>query len=252
MSLVQARIPYILERTSSPCVTTTMSHQHNLPPNLPVPVDDGACDHLLDHSFPKEVRLRVTPAAAPKGKEYDSLQPLASIWELSQSGLVLLFIYPRSGAPDENVPEEWDAIPGARGCTPQNCTSALSLIVSRSQHPCRHLLGSYRDAYASFLAAGLPPGHLFGCSTQEPAVQSELSSRIHLPYALLSDEELALQRALALPTFEWQGRTLIRRLTLAVDQGKIVKVWYPVFPPDKDAIDVLGWLRDYSTTSDQA
>ncbi len=83
-------------------------------------------------------------------------------------------------------------------------------------------------------------------------MHSELSSRLHLPYGLLSDEELVLQRALALPTFEWQGRTLIRRMTLAVDQGKIVKVWYPVFPPDKNVIDVLDWLRNYPTTGDKA
>lgn len=76
-------------------------------------------------------------------------------------------------------------------------------------------------------------------------MHSELSSRLHLPYGLLSDEELALQRSLVLPTFEWQGRTLIRRMTLAVDQGKIVKVWYPVFPPDKNVVDVLDWFRGY-------
>ena len=106
--------------------------------------------------------------------------------------------------------------------------------------PC---IGSYRDAYSSLLDAGLLPGHLFGCSTQPQSVHKELSSRLHLPYALLSDERLELQRSLALPTFDWQGKTLIRRLTLAIDKGRVVKVWYPVFPPDKAVVDVLEWLK---------
>ncbi|KAF7789948.1 hypothetical protein EIP86_000896 [Pleurotus ostreatoroseus] len=200
-----------------------MAHQFGYPADLPVPVDDGACRHLLNHPFPQEVQLQATLPAASKGSDYGAFPSYASVWDLSQNGVVLLFIYPRTAPPEENVPEEWNAIPGARGCTPQNC--------------------SYRDTHTSFVAAGLRPGHLFGCSTQEPAVHAELSSRLHLPYALLSDEKLALQRALSLPTFEWQGRTLIRRITLAVDKGVIVKVWYPVFPPDKNAGDVLSWLR---------
>ncbi len=111
-----------------------MAHQFIVPANLPVPFDDGACDHLLDHPFPKEVRLQITPPTTPKGADYDVLQSPASIWEISHSGIVLLFIYPRTGAPEENVPEEWDAIPGARGCTPQNCTSHLPLIVNRFRY----------------------------------------------------------------------------------------------------------------------
>ena len=110
--------------------------------------------------------------------------------------------------------------------------------------------GSYRDAYTSLLSAGLPPGHLFGCSTQPPSVHAELSARLHLPYALLSDEQLGMQQALSLPTFEWQGKTLIRRLTLAVEKGAVVKVWYPVFPSDKIA-DVLDWLKGYTGRSDE-
>ncbi|KAJ3558358.1 hypothetical protein NM688_g974 [Phlebia brevispora] len=191
--------------------------------------DDGACKHLLNQSFPQDILLKVTLPAAPKDESYAKLPSHVSLAELSQEGVVLLFVYPRSGAPEEDVPEEWNAIPGARGCTPQNC--------------------SYRDAYDSLLSAGLHLGHLFGCSTQEPSVQAELSTRIHLPYALLSDEELALQRGLSLPTFEWKGRTLIRRLTLAVDKGKIVNVWYPVFPPDKNVDVVLPWLREYSNNT---
>ena len=106
-------------------------------------------------------------------------------------------------------------------------------------------LGSYRDAYDSLVDAGLAPGHLFGCSTQPSSVHAELSTRLHLPYALLSDEQLALQKSLSLPTFEWEGKTLIRRLTLVVDAGRIVKVWYPVFPPDKNVEFVLEWLKKY-------
>jgi len=119
------------------------------------------------------------------------------------------------------VPAEWNAIPGARGCTPQAC--------------------SFRDAADDLLAAGV--GAIFGVSTQDTPYQREVKERVHLPYELLSDEKLELVRALRLPTFEWEGKKLVKRLTLAVDEGKVVRVWYPVFPPDRSAGEVLDWLK---------
>ncbi|KAJ3558349.1 hypothetical protein NM688_g973 [Phlebia brevispora] len=196
----------------------------NIPAKVPVPVDDGACDHLLNQPLASDVLLRATlPAAQADDESTHHLSPYVSVGELSQNGLVILFIYPRSAPPDGNVPEEWKAIPGSTGCTPQSC--------------------AYRDAYPSLLSAGLHPGHLFGCSVQEPADHAEFSARLCLPYALLSDGDLVLQRGLSLPTFEWEGQTLTRRLTLAVDKGRVVKFWYPVFPPEKDVDTVLAWLK---------
>ena len=103
--------------------------------------------------------------------------------------------------------------------------------------------GSYRDAYNGLLSAGIKPGHLFGCSTQSKDVHAELIERLHLPYPILSDAEYQLVDALNLPTFEYQGRKLVKRLTIAVQGGKVVKVWYPLFPPDKGVEDVIAWLN---------
>jgi peroxiredoxin len=124
-------------------------------------------------------------------------------------------------APGEIVPDEWNAIPGARGCTPQAC--------------------SFRDASDEFLKLGV--SHIFGVSTQDTPYQQELKERIHLPYQILSDEKLELVKALKLPTFDWHGSSLIKRLTLAVEDGRIENVWYPVFPSDKNAGEVLEWLK---------
>ncbi|KAK4503500.1 hypothetical protein PRZ48_004415 [Zasmidium cellare] len=137
------------------------------------------------------------------------------------SGLTILFCYPRTGAPNETIPDEWNSIPGARGCTPQAC--------------------SFRDAADEFLTKGV--SHIFGASTQDTPYQQEVRERVHLPYQLLSDEKLEMQQALTLPIFDWQGKKLIKRLTLAIEDGVIVKVWYPVFPPDQSANEVLKWLR---------
>lgn len=137
------------------------------------------------------------------------------------SGLTILFCYPRTGAPNETIPDEWNAIPGARGCTPQAC--------------------SFRDASNEFLSLGV--SHIFGASTQDTPYQQEVRERVHLPYQLLSDEKLAMQQALRLPTFEWQGKKLIKRLTMAIEDGRIVKVFYPVFPPNESANEVLKWLK---------
>ncbi|KAK3112733.1 hypothetical protein LTR53_010681 [Teratosphaeriaceae sp. CCFEE 6253] len=174
--------------------------------NIPAPKDDGACDHLTGMSFPS------VPLPTTSGDSVD----LSTL-----PGLNILFIYPRTGAPGENVPAEWDAIPGARGCTPQAC--------------------SFRDASDDFAAQGVE--RIFGCSTQDTAYQNEVKERVHLPYELLSDEKLELTKALKLPTHEWQGKTLIKRMALAVESGKIVRIWYPVFPPDQNAGEVLEWLK---------
>lgn len=184
----------------------TSASWQSLPSDLPKPEDDGACDDLKGTDFPS-ITL---PSTAGNFIDASSL-----------SGLSILFCYPRTGAPNETVPDKWNEIPGARGCTPQAC--------------------SFRDASKEFLELGV--SHVFGVSTQDTPYQQELKERVHLPYQLLSDEKLEMVEALKLPTFEFQGKVLIKRLTLAVENGKIVHVWYPVFPPDQSASEVLQWLN---------
>lgn len=138
----------------------------------------------------------------------------------SLQGLAIIFCYPRTGAPGEVVPDEWNVIPGARGCTPQAC--------------------GFRDEMGELRKLGV--NAIFGVSTQDTPYQHEVKVRVHLPYELLSDADLDFATALNLPTFEWQGKKLIRRLALAVEDGQIIKVWYPVFPPDANAKEVVAWL----------
>jgi peroxiredoxin len=197
-----------LLKTRLHTLTLRSEEQHHfpLPDDMPKPVDDGAADHLRNTTFPP-ISLPAT-----QGEPVD----LSTL-----PGLSIVFCYPRSAAPGESVPQEWNEIPGARGCTPQAC--------------------SFRDASDAFSAHGV--ARVFGLSTQSTAYQRELKERVHLPYQLLSDEELRLVAAARLPTIEWQGRTLTKRLTVAVEDGRIVKVWYPVFPPDKNAGEVLEWLK---------
>ncbi len=134
----------------------------------------------------------------------------------------MVFAYPRTGEPGKISPvDDWDMIPGARGCTPQAC--------------------AFRDLFAELKAAGA--GHVFGLSTQDHDYQGEMAARLHLPFAVLSDHRLLLSDALGLPTMDVAGLTLIRRLTLIVDDGTIKHVFYPVFPPDRNADEVLAWLR---------
>jgi peroxiredoxin len=135
----------------------------------------------------------------------------------------VVFAYPRTGEPGKiALVDDWDMIPGARGCTPQTC--------------------SFRDLFAELKAVGA--AHVFGLSTQSNAYQAEMASRLHLPFPVLSDEKLALTRALGLPTMEVAGLTLIKRLALIIDGGRITHVFYPVFPPDRNASDVLEWLKE--------
>jgi peroxiredoxin (alkyl hydroperoxide reductase subunit C) len=134
----------------------------------------------------------------------------------------VVFGYPRTGEPGKiSIVDDWDMIPGARGCTPQTC--------------------SFRDLFSDLKAAGAQ--HVFGLSTQDNAYQSEMAERLHLPFPVLSDEGLELTRALNLPTMDVAGLTLIKRLALIVDDGRITHVFYPVFPPDRNAGDVLTWLK---------
>jgi peroxiredoxin len=176
-----------------------------LPTDLPVPVDDGAAAHLPGMALP-DVAL-----AATDGSDV-SLARLAGRW--------VIYVYPMTGRPGVALPDGWDGIPGARGCTPQSC--------------------AFRDHHAEL--RGLGTG-VFGLSTQKTEYQREARDRLHLPFELLSDSALELKRALRLPTFAVAGLELYRRLTLIVEDGCIVKVFYPVFPPDRNAEDVLEWLR---------
>jgi peroxiredoxin len=176
-----------------------------LPDDLPVPGDDGEADHLLDAVVPR-VELPATT-----GTTID----LAAL-----EGRTVLFAYPRTGRPDEELLPGWDAIPGARGCTPETC--------------------GFRDAHSQFRDEG---ARVIALSTQSPDYQRELAERLGLPFPVLSDEALELTRALDLPTFETSGLTLLKRLTLVIDDGRIAHVFYPVFPPDAHAAEVLAWLR---------
>ena len=176
-----------------------------LPKDLPIPQDDGACGHLTGTKVP------ALALASTRGRWVD-LSTLA--------GTVVVYIYPRTGRPDQELPTGWNAIPGARGCTPQSC--------------------AFRDHYQKLKALGV--SELFGLSTQDTAYQQEAVDRLHLAFELLSDEKLEFAQTLRLPMFEVDGMKLIKRITLIVRDGKIVKVFYPVFPSDRNADEVIEWL----------
>ena len=180
----------------------TTAHDPNvLPMDIPVPLDDGGASHL------QGARLPSVPLAATDGSQVD-LSKLA--------GRTVLYVYPRTGVPGQAPPDGWDQIPGARGCTPQSC--------------------SFRDHFAELKRLGV--SHLYGLSTQDTGYQREAVERLHLPFPILSDESLELARAIKLPTFTAAGMTLLKRMALVIDDGVITKVFYPVFPPDKNAEDV--------------
>jgi len=188
---------------------TPMADYSELPADLPVPEDDGAADHLQGMMVPS------LQLAATDGSHVD----LSAL-----GGTLVLYAYPMSGRPDLALPPGWDEIPGARGCTPQSC--------------------AFRDHMDELRVAGAD--HVFGVSTQSTAWQREAAERLHLPFALLSDCDLALKEALSLPVFEapvpGENAVLLRRLALVARAGRIVKVFYPVFPPGRNAGDVLAWL----------
>jgi peroxiredoxin len=177
----------------------------SLPPDLPVPQDDGGADHLPGLSLPS----LLLPSS--RGGEAD-LAELAA-------GRLVAYVYPRTGRPGEILPNGWDDIPGARGCTPQSC--------------------AYRDSLAEFARHG---AGVVGISAQSAAEQAEFAAREQIPYPLLSDTGLRLAAALDLPTFAVDGLKLYRRLTFVAEAGRIVKAFYPVFPPDRSAAEVLAWL----------
>ena len=182
-----------------------------LPDGLPVPVDDGACDHLVGSTVPS------ITLASTAGGTVDASQ---------RSGHTVIYIYPRTGDPAKASVPGWEEIPGARGCTPQTC--------------------SFRDHYQDILSLG---ADVFGLSAQTPEVQQEMVGRLHVPFAVLSDEKLLLSRALKLSTFEVQTYdketlVLIKRLTLIIKHGVIERVFYPVFPPNQNPDDVIAWLKN--------
>jgi peroxiredoxin len=182
------------------------SGRFDLPKDLPRPVDDGAARHLQGMALPAVV-LPATDGASV---------------DLSRiPGRVVIYVYPMTGRPGRALPEGWDGIPGARGCTPQSC--------------------GFRD-HASELAE-LGAARIAGVSTQTLDSQLEFAERNHMPFPVIADPELRLRDALQLPTFEIEGHTLYTRLALVAVGGWIAKVFYPVFPPDRSAQDVVDWLR---------
>jgi peroxiredoxin len=173
---------------------------------IPAPQDDHGADHIRNLRLPS-VRL-----ASTNGDSVD----LSAL-----TGLTVVYAYPMTGRPDLKLPDGWDMIPGARGCTPQSC--------------------SFRDHFAEFGALGAD--HLFGLSTQTSDYQREAVERLHLPFSLLSDDALTFGRALRLPTFQVAGMTLLKRLTMIISAGRIEHIFYPVFPPDVSARQVMDWLQ---------
>ena len=179
--------------------------------SIPAPPDDGAAAHLMG------TRLPAVALPATDGSSVD----LSAL-----PGRTVLYAYPRTGQPGADNPAGWDMIPGARGCSPQSC--------------------EFRDHFGELRQLGVDG--VFGLSTQDTAYQQEATQRLRLPFPLLSDAAGALTRALDLPTFEAAGMTLLRRFTLVIDGGTVTHVFYPVFPPDRNAADVAAWLSQHAST----
>ncbi|MFZ3599386.1 MerR family transcriptional regulator [Streptomyces sp. BH104] len=187
---------------------TKGEHYLTLPEDLPVPGNDGAADHLPGTRAP---RLDL-PTTAGKAVRLDTLGPRRTV----------IYIYPLTGQPGTDLPEGWNTIPGARGCTPETC--------------------GFRDHFQDLLEVGA--GRVYGLSSQDTAYQNEVVERLGLPFDMLSDPELALADALGLPTFEVEGMRLFKRLTLVIRDGIVEHAFYPIFPPNEHAQQVLTWLRD--------
>jgi peroxiredoxin len=186
-----------------------MMHDPNvLPADLPAPVDDGGMAHLPGTGLP-DVALPATTGGT------------VSLARLP--GRTVLYGYPKTGRPGLAPAEGWDLIPGARGCTPQSC--------------------GFRDHFAELKALGV--SQVFGLSTQDTAYQREAAERLHLPFPLLSDETLAFARAASLPTFTVDGEVLLKRFAMVVDDAMASRVFYPVFPPDRNAEEVVAWIRGH-------
>ncbi len=180
---------------------------HELPSDLPVPKDDGAADHLSGAAIPN---------LALEATDGDSVD----LAEVAEEGTLVVYVYPRTGVPGEALPTGWDSIPGARGCTPQSC--------------------AFRDSASELDELGAT---VFGLSAQPLSEQREFAQRVHIPYPLLNDSELRLVNELNLPTFEADGVRYYRRLTFIARAGQVEKVFYPVFPPQDNAAEVVAWLR---------
>lgn len=185
-----------------------MSDFTTLPDDLPVPTDDGAADHLPGMSMPA-ISLRTSDGRSVNLAELDG-------------GRAIIYLYPMTGRPGVDLPAGWDAIPGARGCSTEAC--------------------DFRDHFADLRAAGA--AQVWGMSSQDPDYQAEVVERLRLPFAMISDPRFELGDALRLPTFSAPGHErLYARLTLVVRAGRIEHVFYPIFPPNTHAQDVLAWLR---------
>lgn len=176
-----------------------------LPDDLPVPEDDGACAHLEGMNMPIIALAGTSDAKINLGLE---------------GGISVVYFYPMIGRPGSPPMVGWNEIPGARGCTPQSC--------------------SFRDHHSDLLNLG---AKVYGVSSQSSADQKEAVQRLHLPFDLLSDSNFELATALSLPTFEYGSLRLIKRLTLIIKNGSIRKVFYPVFPPNENAANVIAWLQ---------
>lgn len=183
-----------------------MQDLYRLPDNLPVPVDDGGCDHLEGMLLPS-LLLKTS---------FDSTVDLSA-----EKGIVVIFFYPMTGSPDSPPMVGWNEIPGARGCTPQTC--------------------SFRDSYKQLTELG---AKVFGASSQAIEAQNEAVVRLKLPFRLLNDSAFKLTESLNLPTFNYQGVKMIKRLTIVAVNGEIRKVFYPVFPPDKNVNHIILWLKE--------
>lgn len=188
-------------------------HRFSLPEDLPVPIDDGQCAHLkVGTKFPVDILTSL------------SVTNQHSVDITSQPRTVIYF-YPRTGKPDQKLPDGWNEIPGARGCTPESC--------------------GFRDHYQELQSLG---ANVYGCSTQTTDYQQEVVDRLHLPFDILSDAKLELLKSLQLPYFtlsELDNVPLIKRLTIIIRDGKIERVFYPIFPPDKHSQEVLNWLKEH-------
>jgi peroxiredoxin len=183
-----------------------MRHLMQLPNNLPVPKDDGACIHLAGMEVP-DVQLETTKSRFFNLRA-ESEKP------------TVIFFYPRTGEPGKPAPPDWDIIPGARGCTPQSC--------------------GFKDLFKEFKSVNV---QVYGASSQDSVYQKEFVERMHIPFEILSDRDFQLTEALKLPTFTYNGMRLIKRLALLIDKRTIGKVFYPVFPPNENASTVLDWIK---------
>lgn len=182
-----------------------MTSFEKLPQSIPVPIDDGACNHLVNQALPSIL------LSSTEGKDVD----LSAI-----SGRIVIYCYPMTGQPSSALPNGWDEIPGARGCTPQSC--------------------AFRDRDRELKQLKT---QVYGISTQSTEYQLEAVKRLYLPFELLSDRYLQFANSLKLPIFEIENKQLIKRVTLIAQDGKIIKVFYPIFPPNKNADEVIEWLE---------